>query len=173
MLLVDTSWSMAENFPSFSKSKVAVAMEAVTHLLQTSNSREVAYGLIGFESVATLYEAPTAQYRNIFLKRLRPEGGTRFLPAFDLASHHKPSRVILVSDGQPQDSVEAVLAFAKRLAVPIDTIGIDDADTTLMRRIAEVTGGIYRFPTTPQEMLEVFRQLEPRAYKALADLRGV
>lgn len=82
-----------------------------------------------------------------------PQTGTNLARALCTLTEEAPARVILVSDGEPNDEEEA-LASATRLGRPVDVIYIGEPETSgerFMRRLAEATGG--RWVTVAQAEL--------------------
>ena len=75
------------------------------------------------------------------ISNLEPAGGTPLSLALRLAADNGCTRVIVVSDGRPNDPMDA-LAVGQRLG-RCDTIYVGDGDgREFMRQLAERTGGV-------------------------------
>jgi hypothetical protein len=116
-------------------------------------------------------------------------GGTPMFKALGQALEQNPSRVVLVSDGQPMDGsanhnnqwddpskegkspINPILVKYQSATIKIDTVFIgDDSDKTgqaEMRAIAELTGGMYIFFKEGESFAKQFKYLAPAYYAML------
>jgi hypothetical protein len=72
-----------------------------------------------------------------------PSGSTPIAEAVTLAGEMKAKRIIIISDGEPDDGTRA-LAVARSLAIPIDTFYVGPEGATgekFLRDLAAATGG--------------------------------
>ena len=86
------------------------------------------------------------------LEELKGEGGTSYVPAIKKAveylQNNYADKVILISDGEPSEGLDAILQAAKELNQPLNTItisnfldGFENETVAIMKDIAEKTGG--------------------------------
>lgn len=119
-------------------------------------------------------------------------GGTPTFKTLETALEQKPTRVVLVSDGQPTDGaakqknyrswgpeedsipgaeINPTLTKYKTTGVKIDTVFIgsesDSSGQAEMRAIAELTGGIYIFFKEGESFAKQFKYLAPAYYAML------
>lgn len=77
---------------------------------------------------------------------LQSGGGTNFIPPLKLAvgKVHEElyDEIILISDGSPFETTEAILAVAAMLEQPLNTISIGHDGASVMRELSDKTGGI-------------------------------
>lgn len=72
-----------------------------------------------------------------------PQSNTNLAGAFETISSETMNRVILVSDGMP-DNPESAISFAKRLQIPVDVLFIGEGESSgekFMRELSHTTGG--------------------------------
>lgn len=88
------------------------------------------------------------------IERLRAEGGTVPLPAFQdvLAIKPRPDAIYFMTDGEFESTVvEEVQALNRKYRVPVHCICFVSKDAEgLMRRIAQLSGGTYTFVQGPR-----------------------
>ena len=115
-------------------------------------------------------------------------GGTPTFKTLETALEQKPTRVVLVSDGQPTDghakksfeynfdkdeidSINLTLVKYKTAGVKIDTVFIgevyDEVGQAEMKAIAELTGGMYIFFKEGESFAKQFKYLAPAYYAML------
>lgn len=111
-------------------------------------------------------------------------GGTPTFKTLETALEQKPTRVVLVSDGQPTDGSairgswenpdanwHPAIDKYKTAAVKIDTVFIgselDSSGQAEMRAIAELTGGMYIFFKEGESFAKQFKYLAPAYYAML------
>ena len=132
VIIADTSGSMADS--AGSRSKIDLLREAVAEAwegLHPSVRR-----LVRFDSAALSLYSPA--------ELTEPSGGTAMHLGLRTAGNVQPSRVIVISDGQPDDEAAALKA-ADELGCRIDVLycGADSDATAIafMRRLARVGCG--------------------------------
>jgi hypothetical protein len=116
-------------------------------------------------------------------------GGTPMFKALEQALIQNPSRVVLVSDGQPMDGsanhnntwddpskegkspINPILVKYQSASTKIDTVFIgDESDKTgqaEMKAIAKLTGGLYIFFKEGESFAKQFKYLAPAYYAQL------
>lgn len=187
-ILIDASSSMIAGIPDNTNSSTSIkprilaAVEAVQAIVSTSTPSITAYAFFSFQSnnegrLTYLWEDYTQDYLNILTNCYpQPEGGTPMgMSLNDVLAHNpKPQRIILLSDGQPDNrqEVENAVQNAKALKIIIDTVGIGAADEGLMSWIAKETGGRYHNAKTASELSHVFQALETKARGLLEFYNG-
>jgi hypothetical protein len=82
------------------------------------------------------------------LDYLRTQGGTPMMDALQFVWNDGARGIILITDGEPDGSKEAILGEAmERSHIPINPIGIGDGehdfDEHFLRELARITGGEY------------------------------
>ena len=132
VILADTSGSMADT--AGSRAKIDLLREAVAETwegLHPSVRR-----LVRFDSAALSLYSPA--------ELTEPSGGTAMHLGLRTAGNVQPTRVIVISDGQPDDAAEALKA-ADELGCRIDVLycgpDSDAASIAFMRRLARVGCG--------------------------------
>jgi len=179
MLLLDWSGSMEAGMDPHSSyahggepTRKDVVRDGVIAITAASEPSITAYGVTLFsEHGYTLVDYTTnylkAQaFRDIrSLSTMLDEGLRKSLEG-------TPNRIILLSDGAASCGVEAVIVYvveAIQRHIIIDTIAIGGADDTLLRDIAERTGGVFVRANCAEDLIEHFEKLETRAYALLED----
>jgi hypothetical protein len=124
-ILLDTSSSMAE--PVGGRRRIDVLADILRQILPTVPDAR----LIAFSSVVTEIEsgAPVPE----------PGGGTDLAAALEYAAHLRPRRIVIISDGEPNDS-EAAITAARALRCAIVTYYVGDernhASVAFLRALA-------------------------------------
>ena len=171
VLLCDTSSSMTAHFKSMSR--VEAVSKAVEKILEVSSPKRTSYALYTYNDYVECMAARTNIYSRIHAaNNFQPTGCTRMGGALSDVLRNEPGihRIILLSDGQPTDgsyALDSAVERAIELHVKIDTIAIGDSDSTLMRSIAERTGGKFSTANDPEALAGVYQQLETRNYLRL------
>jgi|GEM_PF-2744799 len=83
-----------------------------------------------------------------------------------------PGAIVLLSDGQENVApwVDEVLPFIVERGIRVFAVGLgEDADEDLLMRIAERTGGLYRFSPSPQALAEIYNEIQGQ----IAGFQGV
>ena len=128
LLLLDVSGSMSDS----DMAELKVAVEKLSHTATIKwiafNDKVVAYG-------------DTAESFN----KITSGGGTNYIPvilkAKEVIDSEVVDQVILISDGQPFESVTDILNEAYKLAQPIHTISIGNSGASVMKQISDMTSG--------------------------------
>lgn len=113
------------------------------------------FSIIAFNSSYTRFGAggiaANAQSRSqaiAFVNAFKASGGTRMKTPLEIAINEKPKTIYLISDGKPSESDQAMLIIARRAqsrGIVINTIGVGkDQNQSLLRQLAQITGGIYK-----------------------------
>jgi len=83
-----------------------------------------------------------------FINAFNASGGTRMKTPLEIAINEAPKTIYLITDGKPSESDQAMLNIAQRArsrGIVINTVGIGkDQNQSLLRQIAQTTGGIYK-----------------------------
>jgi Mg-chelatase subunit ChlD len=108
------------------------------------------------------------------ISRLRAEGGTLLYDAtydalltLEAARPEGKRAVVVLTDGVDEEPssrhrVDDVVEEAKRIGVPLYMLGLGrpgEVNETVMRRLADLTGGKYFHASNEQELFEVFEKL--------------
>lgn len=176
VVCLDVSGSMAGAMGS-GDSKLHVAWEAFKNELQPRLSGYhlgiLAFGVL--ESGGVQWQLPpTSEVELSYLREPMPQGGTPLLPALRqawdwLKRRALKGRVIVISDGMPNEGggPDEILDEAPKHGVPIDTIGVGKGesffsyDPTFLRRLAELTGGLFTEVSEVEKLTEAIRALSP------------
>lgn len=96
---------------------------------------------IAFES-----EVVTTSFDSDNVDRLSADGGTNYLPAIKKAVEMMRSQlfddIVLISDGEPFETLEDVVKAAAELGQPLNTISIGDSGEEFLIELAHATGGV-------------------------------
>lgn len=119
---------------------------------------------------------------------LHDGGGTPMFKSLENALSQQPTRVVLISDGQPSDGsakrssdfnyekssedfANPILIKYKTAKIKVDTIFVGEQTDTNgqaeMRAIAELTGGLYIFFKEGESFAKQFKYLAPAYYAQL------
>ncbi len=156
MLLIDRSWSM-HNGQNFNDAKIA--NKNFTDELDNTSDK---VGLVSFNQLASLNQQLTYDQSSVKgqIDALSATGSTNTRAAIDKANSHLISNgrgnvqwvMVLVTDGEAPGSSDALpkAQAAANNSIVIYTIGLgNDINETLLREIANVTGGKYYFALDP------------------------
>lgn len=177
VLALDNSGSMGSSMDPedwrTGKSKLDATKDAVLTMLANSDAARTHYGVVSFESDARVVNQPHYDYDAIApsIMNIDCGGGTDMAGGLALSLRLRPHRIVMLSDGHPNNS-EAALSEARRAAtagIKIDTISVGDANDELMQEIARLTGGKWSRVTDLESMKKTFLNLETRKYLALED----
>lgn len=128
LLLLDVSGSMSDN-------DMRELKEAVNKLSHTATIKWIAFndGLVATGDSAEDFE------------RISSGGGTNYIPAIKKAKEiidaEVVDQVIMISDGQPHESVSDIIAEAYKLEQPLHTISIGNSGASVMKQISDMTSG--------------------------------
>ncbi len=131
MLLIDTSGSMMTADLPNGQSRIDGLREVVRNIKLTGSVPTIAFGGPYDAQVRFVDEVPT------------PDGGTPMHLAIPFAKQYGATRVVMVSDGQP-DLVDATLDAARTFGGQIDIVYVGPEDrsaSTFMNELARLTGG--------------------------------
>jgi len=97
---------------------------------------------------------------------LSPTGGTRMLEALRETWDQHPRHIILITDGEPTDASPKDILYAagNHTNVPIDTIGISEADRrgydpVFLAELARITGGKFTDCGQPIQLTAIIQTL--------------
>lgn len=182
-LLLDVSGSMDSPMEDMVK-KMDAAKGAVRHFLKHSSPHKCGVGLIGFgfsshQPVQVLSPLTyTFGLIDVALDHIDAEGGTPMHDALKEAIETGTiTRAIVVSDGMPDDAnrcFDIARNIYKERGYPVDTIYIGreyDRGYDFMKKLAEMTGGIFAFAGNLKAFETAFAQLETSARLQLSDMR--
>lgn len=150
------------------KNKVYYCREAVTTFLDNCFQGATRVGIASFPELVVV--EPTLDLLTVkhAAKAIDATGGTPMDEPLDFVIHEWPvTHGIVISDGCP-DSEKAALDAAqlyKEKGVKLDTVHIGDKDErgeSLMKRIAELTGGVYIKFSNVKNFAENFKYLTPQ-----------
>jgi len=167
-LIVDTSGSMIHSFGTGSRSDAAAT--ALRRIVAASNSKDTSYAILSYNSYSHVICPMGTGYAKLLATAFSPTGGTVLLPSLTHALEQRSNRCILLSDGGIYDIYECFLLIERTFVpngIKIDTIAIGDANDDVMKRLAEMTGGVFRRANTPSELQDIFLSLEPKNYLLL------
>jgi VWFA-related protein len=87
----------------------------------------------------------------------------------DISTRTRDRRaIIVITDGMDRDgsgnqlsinSIDDVIAKANARGVPVFTVGLGDADITILQQIANATGGTFSDSTTSDNLAKIYQQL--------------
>lgn len=151
-LLLDVSGSMGSAEGAKGVTKIEALRDAVTGFITACNMADTSLAL---EPFGDDYPSPNrlalTTFRPLLLTTaasLRDNGSTPLARAMRYAlESYSMTRCVLVSDGEP-DSADAAYSVAegyKLSETPVDCVHIGDSTSgeACLRRIAEMTGGVY------------------------------
>lgn len=129
LLLLDVSGSMEGQ-----------SLNDLKHYVKSlSGEHEVDW--IAFES-----EVVTTSFDSDDVEHLTASGGTNYVPAIEKAAEMMQNRlfddIVLISDGAPSETLEAVVKAAAALGQPLNTISIGDSGEKYLIELAHQTGGV-------------------------------
>lgn len=128
LLLLDVSGSMSE-------SDMRELKAAVNKLSQTATIKWIAFndGLVAAGDSSEEFE------------KINSGGGTNYIPAImkakEIIDAEVVDQVILISDGQPFESVSDIITEAYKLGQPLHTISIGNSGAAVMKQISDMTSG--------------------------------
>jgi len=160
-LVIDRSGSMGGE-------KMQLAKEAVKSAIDLLQKKDF-IAIVAFDHasylIAQLQSMENAQRIKAAVSTIEAAGGTNVYPALDdayvqlLKANTKLKHIILLSDGYsvPGDYIKAVqkLTNAK---ITVSTVGVGDADNTLLQNIAQKGKGRHYVCVSPQSIPEIFAQ---------------
>ena len=128
LLLLDVSGSMSD-------SDMAELKVAVERLSDTATIKWVAFN----EKVVATGDSAEE------FKKISSGGGTNYIPALakarEIMTDCLIDQVILISDGQPFESISEILSEAYKLEQPVHTISIGNRGASVMKQISDMTSG--------------------------------
>jgi Mg-chelatase subunit ChlD len=168
VLVLDKSGSMDAFFlHNRDDTRLAAAKRAAETIVRASSRGMTDIGLVTFSDTVEDRAKPSGAYTGIVgrLGGIRADGGTMFAPALQAAADLGANRIILLSDGQPHDTNEALRTAETLgiLGVRIDCVGIGDANMGILQKLAEMTNGVYKYCDTAEDLVKTFRTLETRS----------
>jgi Ca-activated chloride channel homolog len=166
-LVVDTSGSMAGD-------PIAQARAAALTLLGDLRDGDV-LSVVVFGSVpevlvpATILDPQVRPRIRAEIERMQATGTTDLAGGLGLglqqvqshARHGEVNRIVLVSDGVPNDetSIASLAQHARGAGIPITALGLGlDYHETLLGQIAQASGGKFHFVEDPAKVAAVFRE---------------
>lgn len=185
VLAIDCSWSMKDRVKTLVHKrgirKLDVAIEAAAELVKVSR-RDTLFLCLGFAERARSDEWKIGKAVIESFARLELDYDTNIGRALHMG-HGRLSdwalgkvtgtkisqkRMILLSDGGDNygliHKLEDELLMFIEDRIPVDTVAFGvDADMELLRRIAELTGGVFQESTDADGLVRAYRQLESSA----------
>ncbi|NLX21916.1 MAG: VWA domain-containing protein [Phycisphaerae bacterium] len=169
VIVLDRSGSMAAPVGGTSLSQQQVANNAAAAALRTLLSQDYV-GLIAFDSVSNwivpLQRNTDSQAIAKQVKSIAPRGGTDSYPAIGAAAKAldeigqaaSAKHVLLLTDGQMQPApFETLVERMFRSGITLSTIGVGDAaNDPLLRRMAQLGGGVYHPVRNPRLLPQIF-----------------
>jgi len=180
ILCLDISGSLLDYMGS--ETKIEATKKAACDFIQQKVGTKEKVGLVIFNHKAKELSLPINDYNRLIrlIKEINAGGGTEMdkgmLLAYNLLSGSGLKRVIVLADGL-SDPNRALLAAQEALhkEIVVDTIGAGysyDLDVSVLKKIAEVTGGVYRHVSDPAQMREEFVDLSTEKKISLALVQG-
>lgn len=173
-LLLDASGSMSDHVTD-NKQKYQLLHDAVEAFTMSTDFTNSAIAIETFPPMVSLPLCAEPVIITVEAKGVHPTGCTPMAQTMETALHNVPmTRAIIVSDGQP-DSVDGAYHQAqvyKEASIPIDTvhIGRGEQGEDCLRRIAEITGGLYIKFTDVNSFAKNFKWLSPMLRSQLLGL---
>jgi hypothetical protein len=173
IILLDGSGSMAD-YMNDTETKMNVAWKVLTHDLPNKLA-DWNFGLLLFAHRPTWW-IPVGQDVNRLKNSIEPtpDAYTPMQKALNVAwtwarQNVKEARFILITDGCPTDSTpDDILNVARDYkSIPVDTVGIGRGhdsfsyDPIFLKRLSDLTGGMFVEATSPQMLLDTIQQLSP------------
>lgn len=164
VFLLDTSGSMDWNDPGYGRR--TVTKNFIDHLTENDLA-----AVIGFDSYSEIYSGFTSDRETLYqaLNQIDNYGGTSLsagisaaLSLFTSSSYEGTDRlkcIIMLTDGDGDYSTSYTLQ-AVNLNVVIYTVGLgNDVSTTVLRSIAEGTGGAYYHASRADDLNAIFERI--------------
>lgn len=170
-ICIDTSGSMGALFEG-NIDRINAANQGLQAIILASDPKKTAYSIIEIDSRSKVTIPFTNNYIKIQSHRYDGMGGTDGYGALYAAKSQtpKPSRVIILTDGEWYDNNRCFNLAEAAPIIPIDTIAIGDAGDKFLIELSRITGGTFKRVTTVSEMKEHFTLLEPRNYLQLTHI---
>ena len=175
VLVLDHSKSMERSTGADEKTKIQALHEAAGRFVDLMRDKAVATLLPFSSRVETPEEFTSNKVRlKQRIYRLAPEGGTSLYDATlagieTVVASNNPGKkyVVVLTDGVDEDpgsrrDPDEVIARAKQAGVPLFMLGLGakkDINETVMRRMAEATGGKYFHAENRQRLFTIFETL--------------
>lgn len=165
-ILPDCSGSMAEHVDGANATKIELLKQAVDTYLQNCFTGVNAVGVASFPEQA--FASPSGDHSVVkgLIKELVADGGTPMADAMGyIHDNEQFTHAVLISDGCANDS-RAVIEVANQFKVKGITcdcvhIGHDTSGETLLKEVAEITGGAYIKFTNVRAFATSFAFLAP------------
>lgn len=166
---LDCSGSMLDYFPDRNsrESRLDVANAGFQSLLAASNPRETAFSLIALESPSKILVQKSTSYLTMQSKSVSGGGGTDGIGAIRLSKSLKPTRIVILTDGEWYAPADAYRIATELPIIPIDTIAIGEGNDAFLQELSRLTGGVFKRVSSKEEMKSHFVALEPRNYLQL------
>nr|WP_243423624.1 VWA domain-containing protein [Anaerotignum lactatifermentans] len=166
IMVIDRSGSM--DSATYGVTRIDMAKEAVIRSLSHFQQGD-RVGVIAFDSEASWVVEPqevTANAEKISsaVASIQASGGTSILPALRQAydavskSETKQKHILLLTDGQAEQSgYDGLLQEMRQRGVTLSAVAVgEDADQTLLERLAEEGGGRYYYTDVFSDLPEIF-----------------
>ena len=128
LLLLDVSGSMSDS----DMAELKIAVEKLSH---TATIKWIAFN----DKVVAIGDSAES------FNKISSGGGTNYIPAIlkakEIIDAEVVDQVILISDGQPFESVSDIMNEAYKLSQPIHTISIGSSGASVMKQISDMTSG--------------------------------
>jgi hypothetical protein len=168
-ILADTSSSMDATW--FSTTRIGAVKRSIEAIILASNAKETNYSLITFNNAAHVVFKMGTPFAKFMAVEFFPTGSTTAAGAFDMGIKQNANRIIFLTDGAVFDSSQCIF-LAKEFClnrIKVDCIAIGEAYDTFLRELCEITGGVFRRAENPDQLEQIFIDLEPRNYLLLEE----
>lgn len=172
-VLMDKSGSMEQGFPdpwNTKNTRQQSAITAMRAMVNVSDRKTTSYALTLFDHDNRNVLDYTNHYDAVnFMDIPKPSGGTLLSSSLKFALEKNPTRVVALTDGEtamPDACIELAHKYKAR-GIPIDTIAIGDSGDALLMQLSEITGGVFKRCSNPQDLVQHFIELEPANYLRL------
>lgn len=138
-IMIDTSGSM-------SGESIQLLEQAVQDFIQKSNPSDTAIAIESFPEQVRIPLTVDKQKLWLLTIGLHASGGTPMSEAMQYClDNYKMTRAILISDGEPQDEPRGQTEYFKEREIAVDTvhIGLSTSGESCLRRISDITGGLF------------------------------
>ena len=166
-IMIDLSGSM-------NGEPIKLLEKALEDFIQKSNPSDTAIAIESFPESIRIDLTNDKMKLWLLCSGLKADGGTPMTYALEYSiKNYKMTRAILISDGQPDYEPGAeLISLYKNGEIPIDTIHIGDskAGEDCLKRISDITGGLYVKFKDVKSFATAFAYLLPETREQAAKL---
>ena len=118
----------------------------------------------GLEGIA--FESELWAFEQADIQLLQPRGSTNMSQALQEAWNMQPERIILLTDGMPDEGNQAIIGLVQaHPSPPIDTVAIGyDCANSLLQEISRLTGGQFNAVGDPLKLTDTLVKLLEFSY---------